>query len=101
MEMDGVQFEEELEQTMAALTRRRLRMSSRIARPGSDDQDEVSDVDSEIFYEEISVCSGDDLEMGGILAEMILECHHDGSPATGRPEVGHPLRAFISLWVGC
>jgi len=101
MEMDGVQFEEEPEQTTAAMTRTRLRVSSRIARPSSADEDEVSDVDAEILYEEIRVCNGDDLEMGGIPAEMILECHHDGSPATGRPEVGHPLRAFISLWVGC
>jgi len=101
MEMDGVHFEEELEQTMATMTRRRLRVSSRIARPGSADEDDVSDVDAEIFYEEIIVCSGDDLEMGAIPAEMIMECHHDGSPASGRPAVGHPLMAFINLWVGC
>jgi len=54
MEMAGAQFEEELEQTMAAITTRRLRASSRIARPCSGDKDEVGDVDIEVFYEEIS-----------------------------------------------
>jgi len=91
MKMAGVQFEEELEQTMAAMTRRRLRVSSRIVRPSSGNKDEASDVDIEIFCEEISG-SGDDLEMDGTPAEMIMECHHDGSPVSGRPEVGHPLR---------
>jgi len=42
MEMDGVHFEEELEQTMATMTRRRLRVSSRIARPGSGDEDTMT-----------------------------------------------------------